>query len=250
MIVVDGHQHLGSCRVFDLNQTEEDLIAAMDQNGVTAAVVQPFPGAPDPVAVHNRIADLSKLHPGRIFGMFSLSPHSDPDKYFAEAARCVRELGFVAVKMHTIGHAVLPLSKDAEMVMDTARQLGVPVMVHTGAGIPFANPSLIIPRARQFPDVKIVLAHSGGSILSAEAYVTAKECPNVYLETSWCPSSDVAWMVKDLGANRVMLGADLIDNIATEMTKYRSHGLSESDLEASLGRTAIEVYNLKVGGAR
>ncbi len=232
-----------------MNQTEEDLVAAMDENGVAAAVVLPFPGAPDAVAVHNRIAELSRLHPGRIFGMVNLSPHIDPDKYFAEAARCVRELGFVAVKMHTIGHAVLPLSKDAEMIFDTARQLGVPVMVHTGAGIPFANPAMVIPRARQFPDVKIVLAHSGGSILSGEAYITAKECSNVYLETSWCPSSDIAWMVSDLGANRVMLGADLIDNIPTELTKYRSHRLSESDLEASLGRTAIEVYNLKVGGA-
>lgn len=250
MFIVDAHQHLGSCRVFDLNQTEEDLLAAMDQNGVAVAVVQPLPGAPDAVAVHGRIAELSRQYPGRIFGMVNLNPHTDPDKYFAEAARCVRELGFVAVKLHTIGHAVLPLSKDAEMVFDTARQLGVPVMVHTGAGIPFASPSLIIPRARQFPDVKIVLAHSGGSILSAEAYVTAKECPNVYLETSWCPSTDIAWMVRDLGANRVMLGADLVGNMATELTKYRSQGLSESELEASMGRTAIEVYNLKLGAAK
>lgn len=249
MIVVDAHQHLGGCRVFDLDQTEEDLIAGMDQNGINAAVVLPFPGAPDAVAVHNRIAELSRLHPGRIFGMVNLNPHIDPDEYRAEAERCVRELRFVAVKLHTIGHGVLPLSKDAELVFDTARKLGVPVMVHTGAGIPFAAPSMIIPRARQFPDVKIILAHSGGSMLSAEAYVTATECSNVYLETSWCPSSDIAWMVKDLGAGRVMLGADLIDNMATELTKYRSHRLSDSDLEATLGGTAAEVYGLQFGGA-
>lgn len=250
MLVVDGHQHIGPCRVFDLDQTEEKLISTMDEQGVDAALVQPFPGAPDPIAVHNRIAALAKKYPGRIFGIMSISPHTDPDVYFAEASRCVRELGFVAIKMHTIGHAVLPLSKDGEMIFDVARQLKVPLMAHTGAGIPFAAPSMLIPRARQFPDVKVVLAHAGGSMLSGEAYVAAKTCENIYLETSWCPSADIGMMVRDLGPKRVMMGADLVENVATEITKYRTQGLTDEQLRISLGEAAIELYQLNVGGAQ
>jgi hypothetical protein len=53
-VIIDAHMHLGSCRVFDLDITEEQLLANLDRNAVNAAIVQPFPGAPDPRAVHDR----------------------------------------------------------------------------------------------------------------------------------------------------------------------------------------------------
>lgn len=45
MKILDAHSHIGKCRVFDLDVTEEDLIKNMDANGIDAAIVQPFPGA-------------------------------------------------------------------------------------------------------------------------------------------------------------------------------------------------------------
>lgn len=246
MFVVDAHAHLGPCRVFGLNVTAEELITTMDQHGVDASIVQPFPGAPDAVAIHNQIAALAEKYPGRIYGLVSLNPHVGKEDYFKEARRCVQELGFVGLKIHTIGHAVLPLSEDADIVFQAARELKVPVMVHSGPGIPFALPSLCIPKARQYPDVSIIIAHAGFTILTGEAWVAATECNNIYLETSWLFGDDVLWLINSLGADRVMMGADLPRNVGPAMAIAETLGLSEEQKALYLGGTAAKVFGLKV----
>jgi len=245
MFVVDAHAHLGPCRVFGLNVTTEELITTMDQHRIDASVVQPSPGAPDAVAMHNQIADLAEKHPGRIYGLVSLNPHVGKEDYFKEAQRCVKELGFVGLKIHTIGHAVLPLSEDADTVFQAARELKVPVMVHSGPGIPFALPSLCIPKARQYPDVSIIIAHAGFTILTGEAWVAATECDNIYLETSWLFGDDVLWLIDSLGADRVMMGADLPKNVGPAMAVTETLGLSEEQKALYLGGTAARVFGLK-----
>lgn len=244
MTVVDSHAHLGSCRVFDLNVEEDALIQCMNENNVDASILQPFPGAPDPVDVHNRIADLAKKYPGRIYGLASLSPHMDKEKYFNEIGRCVEELGFVGVKMHTVGHAVLPLSVDASTIFEAASHYRVPVNVHTGPGIPFSSPSLCLPLIKKYPDVKVVLAHSGFSVFSGESFVIAKEYDNVYLETSWSTIDDIKLFVEQVGAGKVMMGSDGLANLSVELAKYEKLGLKDEELELVLGKTAVEVFQI------
>lgn len=244
MPIVDAHAHLGKCRVFDLEVTPEDLLTAMEINGIDAAIVMPFPGAEDARRAHDAIAELAEQHKGRIFGMVNLNPHCDPDEYFTEASRCVKELGFVGLKLHTVGHAVNPLSRDAETVFLAARELEVPVMVHSGPGVPFALPALLLPRAKEFPDVKIIIAHAGFTFFTGEAYVVARECSNIYLETSWLFPDDIRWLVKSFGAERVMMGADLPRNLAAALTIAEAAGLSEKEKHLYLGETAIKVFKL------
>ncbi|MEM2904130.1 MAG: amidohydrolase family protein [Candidatus Bathyarchaeia archaeon] len=246
MPVIDAHAHLGPCKVFDLNVSEDDLVKAMDRFNVEAAVVQPFPGAPNPRNVHDRIAKLAEKHPGRFFGLASVNPHRPKEEYVAEVERCVKDLGFVAVKLHTIGHAVSPLSQDGEMVFATAERLKVPVMVHTGPGVPFALPSLCLPKARAHPSLPIILAHAGFGLFTGEAMVAAQECSNIFFETSWVSGLDVPPLVETLGADRVMFGTDLPANIPLEMEKYKHIGLSQQALDMVLGGTAVKVYKLNV----
>ncbi len=245
-MIIDAHMHLGDCRVFDLNVTEDELLRSMDANKVDVGVVQPFPGASDAAAVHKRIWRLAKRHPGRIFGMASVNPHLAKQKYVDEVTRCVDLYGFVAVKLHTIGHAVMPLGADAGTVFETAAKLEIPVMVHTGMGLPFAAPSLVIPRAKEYPKLPIILGHAGFVISTPDAYAAAKTCPNLYLEPSWCMKEAIGWLVQDLGADRVMLGSDLPSNTHVELEKVRGLGLPKKDEEKVLGLTAARVFGLKI----
>ena len=88
------------------------------------------------------------------------SIRTSTDRYHREIERCVRELGFVGIKLDTFGHAVNPLSQDGQTVFEAAREFNVPVLVR-GTGIPFGLPSILLARAREFGDVKIVIGHSG-----------------------------------------------------------------------------------------
>jgi uncharacterized protein len=243
--VIDTHAHLGECCVFGLYSTEEDMLQRMDECGVDATIVQPYPGAKDYVKRHDEIANLCAKHPGRFFGLASLTPHQDHDKYKREVERCVKDLKFVGVKLHTIGHGVNPLSEDGDLVFATAYEMGIPAMVHTGAGIPFSLPALCMPAAKKYPKLNIVLAHAGGGIVSAEAQVAASIYDNLYLETSWCLGEDIRWMISTIGSDHVMMGADLPSNVPVEFAKYRALNLDSETYDRVMGKTAVDIFNLK-----
>lgn len=244
MPIIDTHSHYGKSKLSELNITEADLLAAMDAHGVDLSLVMPHAVSDDPVAEHDRVAALCHRHPTRFRGVVSLTPVQDEALYRQEVARCVRDLGFVAIKLNPMQHLASPLMTNADKVFDVADDLGVPVIVHTGLGAPWSMPSLCIPQARRHPSLPIVLAHAGYAVYVAEAYVAASECQNIYLEPSWCPIEQVGMLIRHLGAERVMFGSDLPANVPVELTKYRSLGLSEAESSACLGTTAQRVFRL------
>lgn len=244
-MLIDAHQHLGDCRIFDVDVSEETVVAAAEEYDLDHVLVMPFPGARDAAAVHDRIAALSAATGGRVRGIVNLTPHQEHSAYAAEAARCVSELGFVALKLHTLGHAVEPGSADGRMVFTEAARLAVPVMVHTGGtGVPFASPTHVLPVAREWPEVPVVLAHAGMGVATREAAIVAQLCPNIYLETSWCGTLDTAMLVSTIGPERLMLGSDGPANLGVEIAKYRALGLDPADLGRCLGGTASLVFGL------
>ena len=173
MHVIDAHTHLGECRVFDVATSEHDLIENMDKYHIDVSLTQPYPGAPSATDTHDCIASLTKTHSRRFYGIASINPHQDSQVYFNELSRCVKDLGFVGVKLHTIGHAIHPAGVDATTVFESAQQLNIPVMMHTGPGIPFAAPSAVTSQLKKFPQVPVILAHAGHGIFSEEAIAVA-----------------------------------------------------------------------------
>ena len=158
--------------------------------------------------------------------------------------RCVKQLGFVGIKLHTIGHALQPTCRDGMMVFETANELNIPVLVHTGLGGQMSSPAMLIPGARKWPDLPIILAHSGFPTQAPDAVYVASLLDNLYLEWSWSMSGDMAWGVNELGAHRNMFASDIINNTLTELVKAEEAGLTPDQLEWYLGKTAIKVFNL------
>jgi hypothetical protein len=249
-MIIDVHSHLGYDLVFDEVITEEELVHAYDANGVDIGIVQPLivePTHEPQRKIHDDVYALTRKYSGRFYGMASLNPHCGKDFYWTEMRRCMKELGFVGIKITPIAHAVNPMSPDGRMAFDAARELKVPLMIHTGAGIPFALPALIQPVAKQYKDVQVVIAHSGLNIAAAEALIVAQECDNVYLDTSWTAPHICKAFVRALGASRLMFASDMFDNQVVEVCKWRTLGISETDLEWVMWKTASQVYGIKPG---
>ena len=250
-MIIDTHVHLGKSNVFDAGISEENLLSSMENNGVDACIVQPLPVMGKEVSkVHDDIYKLANNHKGKIFGLASINPHLPRKEVKYELERCIKELGFVGIKCHTIGHSVNPLSEDGDFLFKMADDLGVPLNVHTGNGIVFAAPSLNIPMAKKYPDLKIVLAHSGMNILLAEAFVAAGECENIYLETSWTPAEGIEGLIKSVGSKRILMGSDIYDescyNQAVELKKYEIINIPKEEKEDCLYKNAIKVFGLKI----
>ncbi len=244
MRIVDAHAHLGLDPVFDVDFTEVELVEGQEANGIHVTLVQPAT-VHDLQTVrsqHHAVAELAQRYEGRFYGIACPNPHLP--EFETEARRCIEELGFVALKLHPFGHAANPLGKHGRQVFELAEELGVPVMSHTGAGIPWAAPSLLRPIAQEHPSLRIVVAHAGAGIFAAEAGLLAEACPNVYLEPSWTAGHVIRDWVRRLGARRIMFGSDHADNAPVELAKYRSIGLSADELGWVLGGTAEAVFDL------
>ncbi len=244
MFTIDSHLHLGDCRTFGYDWAEKTVFDALNAAGVDGAILQPFPGCTDVKDTHDRIFELQKNHPGKIFGVCSVNPHLPDEEYEAETTRCIRELGFKALKLHTIGHAVNPMSADGQKVVEMAKTLGVALNVHTGTGIPFSLPSLVLPFAKKFPH-PIILAHAGATLLTQEAIIIAQQSENIYLEMSWCAPNQIAMAVNAIGSERVMFGSDSLANLKNELEKFYTIGLSDKQMEDVLYKTAETAFSLK-----
>jgi len=242
--VIDTHVHLGTSKFSGVRATEEDILGAMERHGVAASLVMPQPTLEDVTSVHRRIAEMSRKHPGKIYGMVHLDPWTDEQTYRDEVRQCVEADGFAAIKLHPMGHNVSPLSPLCEKVYELAREYRIPVIVHTGLGTPFALPSLVIDPARRYPDVTFVLAHAGFAIYTDEAVVAAKTCENLVLEPSWCPTYAVRKMVDAVGADRVVMGSDHISNLPVELVKYGSIGLSDAQMESIFWHNPKRIFRL------
>lgn len=242
--IVDVHMHLGDDKIFGFSVTEEEIIDQMDENNIEATIVQPCAGDRDPIKLHDRIAEFGQKHAGRIFGLASINPHQDQEKVRKELERCIEELSFVGIKCHTLAHAIIPPSKDADVLFETAEEYNIPVMVHVaGFGQPFSTPGMLIPRAKQH-DIPIIMAHMGASSLTPETIFIADEFDNLYLDTSWSMTPDVEWAVKQLGADRVMFASDMPINLTTEIAKINALNLSDDERKSVFRDTAVEVFNL------
>lgn len=246
-IIIDSHQHLGSCFVFDINVTREEQIKTMNDNGVETSILQLFPGVSNYKEQNDNITKLCKESPKRFLGLIDINPHLPEKEFNFECDRLIDTGVFKAIKLHTIGHSISPLANDADKVFNFARKNNIPVMVHTGPGVPFSLPSLVIPRAKEYEDVNFILAHSGGSqIFSTEAFVAASVCDNIFLETSWTSIGDKSWFINAFGSERIMFGADIPINASVELFQFRALNLSDKDIKNIMAETAKKIFKIDI----
>lgn len=245
MDIFDAHAHIGESLTSGSQTTEAMLTTAFEKAGVTGALILPYPITANPYAAHDLVADFCLRHGPTFVGGACLNPALAEAEFVAEMERCAQELGFRTIKFHPMCYSMSPLYAQARIVFETADRLGMPVIIHTGRGIPFALPSLAIPRAQEFPHLPIILAHAGYQMYADEALVAAQLCPNIYLETSWCAPGQILKFVRSLGAERVMLGSDGPLNLPVELAKYEAIGLNKVDLAQCLAGTAHRLFRVR-----
>lgn len=251
MRILDIHGHLGYDCINDAEITKEQLLHYYRKYQISGAIVQPCVCRPYLEAnrnIHNEIHKLCK-DPDTgipIWGMANIWPHFTRSDYRDEAQRCIRELGFVGIKMNTRETAVNPRTMDGMYVCEVAYELGVPLMIHTCAGLPFADPMNLLPAVRRFPKLKFILAHSGVYVTPGVVIDLAKESENIFLETTWAGVNAAEKFLKALGSTRLLFAADQGMNIPVELSKYESLALSQGDMENILYKNALEIYQISI----
>jgi len=160
------------------------------------------------VAANREVVRAMRAHPDRVVGFCYVNP-AFPEA-LAELDACVRQFGMKGLKLWV---SVLATDERVFPVIEKARQLGIPVLMHawkkaTG-NLPFeSTPEQVAWLARRYPDVSFIMAHMGGDW--ERGIKAAGPVANLMVDTSGsiieCGMVEAA--VDELGAERVVFGSD------------------------------------------
>jgi predicted TIM-barrel fold metal-dependent hydrolase len=244
-MIVDVHCHAGYDYSFDDVYPPEKIMQKAEKYKDLIQIVQPGTthSLEKAQKQHDEVYELAKSYPGKIIGMAAPNPHFEDGEYFGEIERCVKDLKFNSIKLQTFATATNPDSEAGRRVFRAAQKFKIPVLIHTGNGLPFASPIKILNVAKEFPDVSIIMSHTGAIVLADEVPVVLSQCKNVYGDTSWAPGYLLMDWVKRF-PNRFMFASDLADNFETELTKVKTYGFSPEEQRSILQDTALEVFKI------
>jgi hypothetical protein len=241
--IFDTHTHVGHGLHHGRRYSAAQLLAAMDKHGVDRSLVIPFPVVADYRATHDEIGRAVKAQPERLTGTVCIYPYVGADKYRDEVKRCVEEFGFCALKLQPQFQPLDPLLPTGDFLYETALEFNLPIIIHTGTGVPYSLPSLYSVPAQRFPELKIILAHcGGGGLFFAEAIVAAMNCPNIWLELSTLLPHQILQVLKHIPSSRLMIGSDLPENLATEMFKISSLEVADDIKHNIFWSTACHLF--------
>ncbi len=191
-----GNVHAG--RGIDLHITPQRHWEGM--GGVDAAIVFGINSLAMKMQTPNdAIADYARSHPGKIIGFMSIDPHQ-PDA-IEEMERSHVKLGLRGIKMSPVYQDYHPCDDMARRVHRRAEQLGLPILTHAAfhsiasTRMEWANPLLYDGVAREFPNLKIILAHIGLPWFT-DTMVMVRKHRHVYADVS--PAFHRGWMYQAL----------------------------------------------------
>jgi len=240
--IFDTHTHIGSARHNGRSLSPGALLKCMDEHGIDRSLAIPFPVVDSYRHEHDLIGRSVREHPDRLAGAVCLDPRLPGRQFQEEVRRCREEYGFRAIKLQPQYQGLNPMSDSSDFFFETAIENRMAVIWHTGAGLPFALPSLCMAPARKFPELTLVVAHSGGGLFVHEAILAALFCPNIVLELSSLMPHQVMEVLAKVPADRLMIGSDLPENTGMEIGKILALPVSDGEKSCILSATAYRVF--------
>jgi predicted TIM-barrel fold metal-dependent hydrolase len=163
-------------------------IRAMDAAGVRLGLCCAWWGPQGPLISNDQVAAFVRAYPDRLVGVASVDLYQ-PMAGVRELRRCVRELGFRALRVVPWLWDLPPDDRRYYPLYAECIELGSPFCLqvgHTGPLRP-SEPGRPIPYldrvALEFPELTIVAGHIGYP-WTAEMIALATKYPNVYIDTS------------------------------------------------------------------
>ncbi len=96
--------------------------------------------------------------------------------------------------------------------------------------------------ARRYPELKIVLAHAGGSLYFLESIISALVCPNIFIELSTLLPHAILEILEHVEPDRLMVGTDLPENVDVEFGKILGRSIDDEVKQTILWDTPCNLF--------
>jgi len=181
----------------------------------------------------------------------SLNPnaHSDPS---AKLEFYVKEDNVKGLKLHPSYQFFYPNEARLYPLYAKAQALKIPVVFHIGTSIfkgtklKYCDPIYLDDIAVDFPDLKVIMAHSGRGFWYDECFSLSRLHKNVYMDITGLPPQNLLHYFPELEKNgeKVLFGSDwptMPTNIRKNIEAIKSLPLSNATIEAILFRNAFKI---------
>ena len=227
-------------------------VAAMDAGGLDKMLISAWQAPNRDMISNDEVAQFVSEAPDRLVGVGSVDI-SKPMEAVQEIRRCVRELGFKAIRVLPWLCEVPPTDRRFYPVYVACVEEGVPYCTqigHTGPLMPseVGRPIYLDQVAIDFPDLVVVGGHIGYP-WTEEAIAVATKHPNVYIDTSAYTvkryPAELVRYLKTNGKHKVMFGTNypmIMPQAA--LSDLDALQLGDETKELFLGGTAARVFKL------
>lgn len=226
----------------------------LDRQGVDyACVLAELAHITTGVCSNEQVRDFCRGRP-RLIPFCDVNPHihTRPEE---ELRRLVREEGFRGLKLYpTYQHYYLNEPR-LYPLYQAAQELDVPVLIHTGSSIfrgsrlKYGDPLHLDDVAVDFPDLKLIMAHSGRGFWYDRAYFLSKLHRNVYMEVSGLPPAKLFTYFPEFGSNarKIIFGSDWpgMPHIKRNMEAIAALPLPPGAADLILGGNAAKLLALE-----
>ena len=194
----------------------EATVAAMDSAGVRTGMLCAWWGPQGPLITNDEVAEACRRYPDRFAGVAAVDL-ARPMDAVRELRRCVRDLGFRALRVVPWLWDLPPSDRRYYPLYAECVELGIPFCLqvgHTGPLRP-SEPGRPIPYldtvALEFPELVIVGGHIGYP-WTTEMISLATKYPNVYIDTSAYRASrypgELVDYLRGHGRRKVLFGSN------------------------------------------
>lgn len=230
----------------------EGMARFLDENGVDCAVALAELGYASTIFPTNEdVAEFCQGIP-RLIPFCHINPFlaSRPAQLLE---RCVKELGFRGLKLHPTFNLYYPNDSLIYPVYAKAEELGIPVLIHTGAStlagsrMKYGDPLYLDDVAVDFPRLKIIAAHGGRGFWYDRALFLTRLHENLYLDISGLLPQRLLTYFPDLekNADKVLFGSDWPGPpVRANIEAIRSLPISQEAKEKILGGNAARILRI------
>ena len=237
MRALDVHTHTGNTDPDGFHATADEIVEAVDRIG-GRAVIFPFHCGAGYSGENDRVLAEAAASEGRLIPFCRVNPRTDDAAGEAERAL---DAGAAGIKLHPRAESFVLGDPELRPVLALADERRLPVLVHAGRGIPALGDHALAV-CREFPGVRLILAHAGISDLAWLWRETANT-PNLFFDTSWWSAADLLSLFSLVPPGQVLFASDapygtpLIGALLAARCALTA-GLSRDQLELVMGGQA------------
>lgn len=268
-MIIDSHVHISNPPLFNI--PPEIVIESMQKYNIDISIVSNGDSAecdhnqndiPSEYQVSqiesiNKTIQFAKENKNKIFAALWLKPKNEEPSDELESL-IKNNLDVVkALKFHPY-HSATPFdSPRIQAYFYLAQKYNLPVITHTGIGN-CDNCQLVYKMAKQYPEIKFIMAHLGLASDNLEATELCNKQDNLYGDTAWVPVSSTQLFIQKNGSEKILFGSDNpIDGVDTyhhnpygQRSIYQDYFfslqnlISSTDYENLMYKNAKNIFNI------